>query len=309
MKKTIAAFLLIFFGLVILSVSVSLGEYPKLNSCFKASVSKKLLCGQNSDYVKLSNVSKYFLKAVVMSEDDSFYAHDGFDWKEFRKSMATNLRQFAFVRGGSTITQQLVKNVYLSQKKTISRKIVEAKLAKKIEKKHSKKLILEKYVNAIEFGKNIWGVKQASWFYFEKPPSALDPLESLYLVILLPSPVRYSQTFFKKELSSYQRRRMRTLLGRMRRRGIVEEDEYEIYKQKLSHFFKPAPDVLEGFDDGWSERDEDADVELPEDGEMESTELPEEVSDDEVIEDAEPVEPIEETPPSEENVLETDDQP
>gem|GEM_PF-4116444 len=294
MKKLIVgAGLLLLLMAVGFVISVSLGEYPKLNSCFKTSVSKKLLCSQNPDYVNLSNVSKYFLKAVVMSEDDSFYAHAGLDWKEFRKSMATNLRQFAFVRGGSTITQQLVKNVYLNQKKTISRKIVEAKLAKKIEKEHSKKLILEKYVNAIEFGKNIWGVKQASWFYFKKPPAALDPLESLYLVILLPSPVRYSQTFFKKELSSYQTRRMKTLLSRMRRRGIVEEDEYEIYKQKLSHFFKPAPDVLEGVDDEWSAEDEDTEVDLPEEGEMESTELPEDTVDDEVIEDAEPVEPIE----------------
>jgi len=306
-KKIIFAGVLIFLGLVtVFVVSVSLGDYPKLNSCFKTSVSKKLLCSQNPDYVKLSNVSEYFQKAVVMSEDDSFYAHDGFDWKEFRKSMATNLRQFAFVRGGSTITQQLVKNVYLSQKKTIYRKIVEAKLAKKVEKEHSKKIILEKYVNAIEFGKNIWGIKQAAWFYFEKPPLALDPLESLYLVILLPSPVRYSQTFFKKELSSYQRRRMKTLLSRMRRRGIVEEEAYETLKDRLSYFFKPAPEILDDIDDEWAEGEETVEVEPPEEGEMESTELPEESDDDEVIEDAEPVEEAE---PSSSEDLETVDQP
>jgi len=250
--------------------SISVGEYPQLNTCFKTSISKKLLCSVNPDYVQLKDVSAYFLEAIVMSEDDKFYAHDGFDWRELRKSMAANLRQFAFVRGGSTITQQLVKNVYLSRDKTISRKIVEAKLAKRIEKKHSKKLILEKYVNAIEFGKNLWGIKQASKFYFDKPPSLLNPLEATYLVILLPSPVRYSRTFFKKELSSYQKRRMISFLRRMKRRKTIDEDYYETLIVDIDDFLKDSDEdiqILKNADLF------EAEVVEPEDGEMSDTEV------------------------------------
>jgi len=225
------------------ATSVTIGEYPDLNSCFKTTASKQLLCKKNPDYTSLVDVSDYFLKAVVMSEDDKFYSHRGFDWAEFKNSVAANLREFAFVRGGSTITQQLVKNAFLNRDKTITRKIIEAKLAKKIESRNTKKLILEKYVNAIEFGKNLWGINQASRFYFDKPPAYLTPLESLYLVILLPSPVRYSKTFFDKKLSSYQKKRMKTLLKRMKRRGVVGKLEFERSMSDLETFLNPNSEV------------------------------------------------------------------
>ena len=263
MKKTIL-FLTASVGAVILALLliylVPVGTYPDLNTCFKASVSKKLICSKNSDYVQLSEVSEYFQKAVVMSEDDSFYAHDGFDWKELKNSMMVNLRKFSYVRGGSTITQQLVKNVYLNRKKTIFRKIVEAKLADQIEENHSKKLILEKYVNAIEFGDGLWGIKQAAQFYFRKPPSQLDALESLYLVVLLPSPKRYSKTFFEKELSSYQKRRMKSLLERMKKRGHIPDHEYTYAKDKIEWFFKEQPIEVDRDAENWANESETEEV-------------------------------------------------
>lgn len=211
-------------------------SFERLDTCFQASVSKKTICKSNSDYVPLSRVSSYFLDAVVMSEDDSFYFHDGFDWKELRKSFLANLRKFSFVRGGSTITQQLVKNVYLTQEKSITRKLKEAYIAHQIEKKHSKKLILEKYVNAIEFGKDIWGIKQAANFYFRKPPADLELLESLYLVVLLPSPVKYSQSYFDGKLTPYQLKRIKTLLKRFVRRAGIDAHYAAFLKEQINQF-------------------------------------------------------------------------
>lgn len=245
LKKIFLAFL--FFCCVAIAsyISVKDSMFTDLDTCFKASVSKKTICAKNSDYVKISNVSPYFLEAVVMSEDDKFYFHDGFDWKELKRSVLANLRKFSFVRGGSTITQQLVKNVYLSQEKSIVRKLKEAYIAHQIEKKYSKKLILEKYVNAIEFGKDLWGLKQASRFYFQKAPKDLGVLESLYLVILLPSPVKYSQSFFDGKLTDYQRKRISTLLSRFARRNIVDQDYATFLKEQLAHFPWKNPAVFE----------------------------------------------------------------
>jgi len=277
-KKILLAVVIVITGAVLFISSVKVNGYPKLNSCFKTSVSEKLLCSKSSNYVRLEMVSKYFLDAVVMSEDDKFYAHKGFDWKELRKSMEANLRQFSFVRGGSTITQQLVKNIYLSREKTISRKIVEARLAQKIEKNHSKKLILEKYINAIEFGKDIWGIKQAANFYFDKSPAELNPLESLYLVVLLPSPVRYSRTFFDKKLSSYQEKRILSLLRRMKRRKIFSSDQLSHLEAELVKFLKiPNAGSLIPSGEWPDEVDQEEEVVQPEEGEMSGTELDNEV--------------------------------
>ncbi len=238
MKKKIFAGL----GILLLGVTffiirdLNSYKYPDLDKCFKASVSGKTLCNKSMDYVRSSRVSPYFLDAVVMSEDDKFYFHSGFDWKEFKDSMLVNLRKFAFVRGGSTITQQLVKNVYLDQSKSISRKIKEAYIANQIEQRYSKKLILEKYINAIEFGKNLWGIKAAADFYFGVHPEDLGVLESLYLVVLLPSPVRYSRSYEKGELTTYQKRRIKTLLKRLKKRGDVDPDYANFLEEDIENF-------------------------------------------------------------------------
>jgi monofunctional biosynthetic peptidoglycan transglycosylase len=226
----------IFFTGVYLYGFFNTSKSPDLNKCIKASVSGKTLCDKSLDYVSLDKVSPYFLDAVVMSEDDKFYSHRGFDWKELRRSIMVNLRSFSFVRGGSTITQQLVKNVYLDQSKSLTRKIKEAFIAKKIEEKYSKKLILEKYINAIQFGDDIWGIKQASNHYFGMHPEDLGVLESLYLAILLPSPIKYSRSYEKGELTSYQARRIRNLLKRLVRRGSVDPDYAEFLFDDIENF-------------------------------------------------------------------------
>lgn len=237
MKKIIATVFLISVITVFFVVKdLKVQNYPSLNTCFKTTVSGKTLCDKSMDYVQIDDVSPYFLDAVIMSEDDKFYHHNGFDWKEFKNSLLANLRAFSFVRGGSTITQQLVKNVYLDHSKSISRKIKEAYIANQIEKNYSKELILEKYINAIQLGRGLWGIKEAAIHYFGVYPKDLGVLESLYLVILLPSPVKYSQSYEENKLTPYQKNRIKILLVRLKRKGIVDPDYAKFLEEDIDNF-------------------------------------------------------------------------
>ncbi len=237
LKGLVASLFIAMIGAVFwLVIDIKSYEYPDLNKCFKASVSGKTLCNKSINYTQLSNVSLYFLQAIVMSEDDKFYDHGGFDWEEFRNSLISNLRKFSFIRGGSTITQQLVKNVYLDQSKSIYRKIKEAYIAYQVERTYPKKLILEKYINAIQFGENLWGIKEAANFYFNMPPENLGVLESLYLVVLLPSPVKYSKSYKENKLTQYQKNRIRILLRRLKKRGSIDPDYADFLQENIDNF-------------------------------------------------------------------------
>ncbi len=173
----------------------------------------------------LADVSPYVINAVLVSEDGSFYEHNGFDWFEIKETIEKNISTLDYARGGSTITQQLAKNVFLSSEKTLLRKIREAILTVQIEKNFSKKQILEKYLNVIEFGPNIFGVKSAARNYFGKSPGELDILESAFLAFLLPSPKKHRQSFVVKNLTPFARKRLAQIISRMARFRKISEDE------------------------------------------------------------------------------------
>jgi monofunctional biosynthetic peptidoglycan transglycosylase len=126
----------------------------------------------------------------------------------------------------------MVKNVYLTEERTISRKLHEMILAYKIEKFLSKKRILEIYLNVIEFGPGIYGIKNASHHYFRKHPRDLDPKESAFLAMLLPSPKRYYISYRKKKLTDFARERVNAILVKMRMGKVLTPSEYE--KQRSS---------------------------------------------------------------------------
>lgn len=128
--------------------------------------------------------------AVLTSEDPSFFYHRGFIPDAFKESMIENIKAKRFVRGGSTISMQLVKNVFLSREKTISRKLQEMLIVWLIENKGlvSKERMFEIYLNAIEWGHGIYGIKEASQFYFSKLPSQLNLAESIFLASIIPDP-------------------------------------------------------------------------------------------------------------------------
>lgn len=144
----------------------------------------------NPNFTPLTRISPYLRNALLTAEDPSFFTHKGFVLESFRKSIITNLQEKAFKRGGSTISMQLVKNVYLSRQKTIARKIEEILIVWIIENTRlaSKERMFEVYLNLIEWGRNVYGIGEASRFYFNKQPADLDLGESIFLASIVPRP-------------------------------------------------------------------------------------------------------------------------
>lgn len=208
------------------------------------------LCPQNANYIHYKDVPKHFFQALILSEDASFYSHKGFDWVEIKESFRRNIEEWRFARGGSTLTQQLAKNMYLSKEKSLSRKFKEFFIAKQIEKKLSKAQILEKYVNVVEFGNQIYGLSKASSHYFDKNPSQLSLLESIYLVSLLPSPVRLGQSFNNKKLSKNNIWRMEVILKRMYRTKKISDELFVYLQMQIEDnpwpFGYDVPQMMEG---------------------------------------------------------------
>lgn len=152
---------------------------------------------ENPDFVPLEQISPFVRAAVMTSEDGSFFYHKGFNPNAFRESMVTNLRERRFARGGSTISMQLVKNVFLTRNKTFSRKIEEAIIVWLIENERlvPKQRMYEVYLNIIEWGPGIYGINQAGRFYFNKSPAELNLNESVYLASIVPHPKWFKYTF------------------------------------------------------------------------------------------------------------------
>ena len=220
---------------------IVLGQIPsekEIRSCMTTKLYKVHLCPGSPQYVKYSQISPYLTKAVVMTEDSAFWQHNGFDFSELQKSLETNLKKGRYARGGSTITQQLAKNLYLSKDKTLTRKGLEALITMKLEKTLSKKEIIERYLNVVQFGKDIYGVKKAAQFYFQKSPSQLDIVESAFLAFLLPSPENYSKSFARKELTPFARKRLNQIIDQLYEYERINSAEYETARIRLAGLWK-----------------------------------------------------------------------
>lgn len=172
---------------------------------------------------KLEDIPKHTQLAFIGIEDKRFYAHHGFDVKRIAKAALNNLQARSFKEGASTISQQLVKNTHLTQEKTIKRKLQEWKLTNALEKRYSKKEILEKYLNTIYFGHNCFGITAAADFYFGKTPQELDIADSAILAGLVKSPNRYSP--FKNEENCQKRKA--SVLAAMLKNGYISQRERE----------------------------------------------------------------------------------
>jgi monofunctional biosynthetic peptidoglycan transglycosylase len=168
----------------------------------------------------LSGISPYLIKAVLIAEDDKFYQHEGFDFEAIQKAVEKDIKQKKFKFGGSTISQQLAKNLYLSPSKNPARKLLEAFLTWRIEKTLSKKRILELYLNVAEWGDGIFGIEAASLHYYSKPASALNPEEAARLASVLPNPRKYNPA----RASAYVEKRSKIIYSIMIKRGIVTEE-------------------------------------------------------------------------------------
>lgn len=194
------------------------------------------VCKNDAEYVSLKKVPNHFISSLLISEDSAFYQHKGFDWNELLLSLKLNIKHKDFKRGASTISQQLVKNLFLSTQKSISRKLQEAYLTYQLENKFSKNEILEKYINIVEFGENIYGLKHASNFYFGKRVEDLSVTESIYLVQLLPSPVKYSASFKEGRFDKRTKFKMKLILDRMYRYSKLSDNEYQVSQIEMESF-------------------------------------------------------------------------
>ncbi|MBU4485151.1 monofunctional biosynthetic peptidoglycan transglycosylase [bacterium] len=142
-------------------------------------------------WVKLNEIPDNLKRAIIVAEDSNFYRHPGFNWKEILRAARRNWEAGKVIRGGSTITQQLAKNLYLSPKKTTWRKIKELLISLKLERELSKDRILEIYVNVIHWGAGRYGIANASKFYFNTTPDKLTKEQAVYLAAIIPNPDYY----------------------------------------------------------------------------------------------------------------------
>jgi len=161
--------------------------------------------------------------AVIVAEDSRFYKHEGIDVKAIKNAIKYDLEKKGFARGASTITQQVAKNLFLSREKTLSRKIKEVILAKRMEEELTKGRIIELYLNVIELGPMIYGIGHGARYYFGKTASELTPRECAFLAAMLPGPrVAYNPY---KNLSKVLRR-SDMILRLLRGKGVLSEEEF-----------------------------------------------------------------------------------
>ena len=192
-------------------------------------------------WVPLSHVSPYVVKAVIIAEDDKFWSHEGFDFEAMKKALAKDIKKRSFKAGGSTISQQLAKNLYLTPSRNPLRKIKEAILTWRIENNLSKRRILELYLNFAEWGEGIFGIGVAAHRYYGKPASELGPMEAAKLVTVLPNPRRLSPT----GTSSYVENRAERIYQIMVLRGIVIEEFEDVMSEPQVETKTEAPEGLE----------------------------------------------------------------
>lgn len=208
----------------------SISKIPKTYFEVKVKDSKatyKQVTTMPGDWVALNKISKRLRGAIVSSEDGKFYTHPGYDIEELQDAINDGVvKRKKKVRGASTITQQLIKNLYFQSDRSLWRKSKEMALTLWIEDKVEKDKILETYLNVIEYGDNLYGIKDAAKYYFKKDPAHLSARESAFLAMLLPSPKRYAQSFRKKELTPFATRIINSILLKMQQGGYIGTEEY-----------------------------------------------------------------------------------
>ncbi len=173
-------------------------------------------------WIPISSLPDAVIQAVVTAEDDTFFEHRGINYQATWDALVLDVKKRRFARGGSTITQQMIKNVLLSKEKTITRKLREYVLARKAEEILSKRKILEIYLNEVEWGENIYGIEAASRYYLDKHASELTAGEAALLAGMLPNP-RYYNPFKRMEKA---RHRQEQVLFNMHQAKLLTDDEY-----------------------------------------------------------------------------------
>lgn len=166
-------------------------------------------------WVPYEQISVHLKRAVIAAEDDSFVDHEGFDWEGIERALERNEKKGRAVAGGSTISQQLAKNLFLSPSRSYLRKAQEAVITVMIEQLWSKRRILEVYLNVVEWGDGIFGAEAAARRYYGAPASRLGPSEAARLAVMLPNPRRYERSFGPRLAAHAERIRRRMVYSQV----------------------------------------------------------------------------------------------
>ncbi len=184
---------------------------------------KRSVSPYSKDFVRSAELPKYVTGAIIAAEDGSFFRHKGINIDETLRAARYDVLHLKLKYGGSTITQQLVKNAYLTKEKTVKRKVIEAITAVRVERKLTKRQILDYYINIAEFGNGIYGIKQASKVYFDKSPHQLTPKEAAMLAVVIPQPKARGKELLTKQKEEFQKKRVSRIIARMKLRGYITD--------------------------------------------------------------------------------------
>jgi hypothetical protein len=179
------------------------------------------------DFVALADVPPLFVRTLLLGEDSSFFGHAGVDLSELPFALLTNWARGGAARGASTISQQLAKNLFLSRDKNVGRKLQELSLSLLLEAGLGKHRILEIYVNVVEWGPGLYGLRPAGQRYFAREPSELSPAQMALLVSLLPGPVKYQRSLADGRPSAGFRLLVDALLAKLRSVDLLTDEQYE----------------------------------------------------------------------------------
>jgi monofunctional biosynthetic peptidoglycan transglycosylase len=195
-------------------------------------------------WMPISQMSRHLVHAVLASEDQKFFGHEGVDWDAIEKAVDEDRKRGRFARGGSTITQQLAKNLYFTTHKSLVRKLRELIVARWLEDDLTKRRILELDLNVIEWGDGVYGAEAAARRYYGKPTSALDADEAAGLAAMIPNPRRINPRVDPRRFARAQRRVIWLMAhaGYLSRSGLGAEPPPEPVEEEE----EPAPPEPEG---------------------------------------------------------------
>ena len=196
----------------------------------------------NPGFVPIAELPRHVVRAVTASEDAGFFGHSGFDFEELRNAAVEGAEAGRVVRGGSTITQQLAKNLYLSREKTLARKLREALITIALEATVPKQRLMEIYLNVAEWGPGVWGIGPAARHWFGKDARQLTPREAAFLATVIPNPVRYHYMWTRGLLSEAWQQRVDDLLRTMNGQGTLTDDELRAALEEPIVFASPGTD-------------------------------------------------------------------
>lgn len=184
------------------------------------------------DWKTLKEINYIAAHAIVVSEDWGFYQHNGYDLSQMKEAVEDTALDGKKLRGASTISQQVVKNLFLTNERSYIRKLKELSYSLYLERSLSKEKILEIYLNIIEYGEGIYGINSASKKYFQKSPKNLTAREGAFLAMLLPSPKRHAQSFKEKDLTPFASKVVDSIIDKLARANYIKKEQTALEKAR-----------------------------------------------------------------------------